>query len=169
MRGLVEGVRGSSPSRCSCWSRRRLCAQPAVVTPSDADAAQAEVDRDYAQTLASDCAMACRALDSMRRATERLCALDPGDRCASARKKLGDATGHVRSACPDCAVPLEEKKPVAPPPPAEAPASPSATELETVQRKGGCAGCATTSSPGEAVGPLALAGLLLLGLRRRRR
>ncbi|MGD0529937.1 MAG: MYXO-CTERM sorting domain-containing protein [Polyangiaceae bacterium] len=144
-------------------------AQPAVVTTSDADAAQAEVDRDYAQTLASDCRTACRALDSMRRATERLCALDPGDRCASARKKVDDATAHVRSACPECGAPLEEKKPVATPPPAEAPASPSAVQMETVQRKGGCAGCATTSSPAEAVGPLALAGLVLLGLRRRRR
>jgi MYXO-CTERM domain-containing protein len=145
-------------------------AQPAVVTTSDADAAQAEVDRDYTQALASDCATACRALDSMRRATERLCALDPGDRCASARKKLDDATTHVRSACPACATQLdEEKKPVPRPPPPEALASPPAVEMESVQRKGGCAGCATTSSPGQAVGPLALAGLLLLGLRRRRR
>jgi uncharacterized protein (TIGR03382 family) len=151
------------------WPSMAL-AQPALVTTSDAEAAQAEVDRDYAQALASDCATACRALDSMRRATERLCALDPGDRCASAKKKLDDATAHVRSACPSCAAQLdEEKKPVATPPPPEATGSQPAAEMESVQRKGGCAGCATTSSPVEAVGPLAFAGLLLLGLRRRRR
>jgi MYXO-CTERM domain-containing protein len=151
------------------WSSAAV-AQPAVVTTGDAEAAQAEVDRDYAQALASDCATACRALDSMRRATERLCALDPGDRCASAKKKLDDATTHVRSACPACPAPLdEEKKPVPPPPPPEALASPPAVAMESVQRKGGCAGCATTSSPVEAVGPIALAGLVLLGLRRRRR
>ena len=144
-------------------------AQPALASSSDVDAAQAEVDRDYAQALASDCGLACRALDSMKHATERLCALDPGDRCASAKKKLDDATTRVRTACPVCAEALEEKKPVAAPRPAEAPASMNVVEAESVQKKGGCAGCATTSAPADAVGPLALVGLTLLLLRRRRR
>ena len=133
------------------------------------DAAQAEVDRDYTQALASDCGLACRALESMRHATERLCALDPGDRCANAKKKLADATTRVKSACPACSEQLEERKTIATPPPAEAPVSMSVVEAESVQKKGGCAGCATASAPADAVGPLAVLGLALLALRRRRR
>ena len=144
-------------------------AQPALASSGDIDAAQAEVDRDYAQALASDCALACRALDSMKHATERLCALDPGDRCASAKSKLADATTRVQKACPVCAEALEEKKPVATPAPGEAPSSMNVVEAASVQKKGGCAGCATTSAPADAVGPLGLVGLALLVLRRRRR
>lgn len=144
-------------------------AQPSLAAGNDVGAAQAEVDRDYAQALASDCALACRALESMRHATERLCALDPGDRCANARKKLDDATARVKSACPACAEQLEEKKPVATPSPAEAPASQELVETVAVQKKGGCAGCATTGAPADAVTPVALAGLILLASRRRRR
>lgn len=144
-------------------------AQPALASGSDVDAAQAEVDRDYAQALASDCGLACRALESMRHATEKLCALDPGDRCANAKKKLDDATTRVRTACPVCPEQLEERRPVASPPPAEAPSSMNAVEAASVQKKGGCAGCATTSAPADAVGPIALVGLALLLRRRRRR
>lgn len=144
-------------------------AQPALASGADVDAAQAEVDRDYTQALASDCGLACRALESMRHATERLCALDPGDRCASAKSKLADATTRVQKACPVCAGQLEEKKPVATPPPAEAPATMNLVQAESVQKKGGCAGCATASTPADAMMPLTLAGLMLLVLRRRRR
>lgn len=144
-------------------------AQATLGPGNDVDAVQAEVDRDYAQARSSDCSLACRALESMRHATERLCALDPGDRCASAKKKLDDATSRVRTACPVCPEPLEEKKPVAAPPPAEAPASEHLVEMESVQKKGGCAGCATASAPADAAVPLALTGLLVLAARRRRR
>jgi MYXO-CTERM domain-containing protein len=144
-------------------------AQAALAPAADVDAAQAEVDRDYAQALAGDCTLACRALDSMRHATDRLCVLDPGDRCASAKSKLADATSRVQKACPVCAEALEEKKPVATPRPAEAPASAELVQTTSVQKSGGCAGCATTGATADAVGPLALAGLVLLALRRRRR
>jgi len=140
-----------------------------LASGADVDAAQAEVDRDYTQALASDCGLACRALESMRHATERLCALDPGDRCASAKSKLADATTRVQKACPVCGEHLEEKKPIATPPPAEAPSSMNLVEAESVQKKGGCAGCATASTPADAMVPLTLAGLMLLALRRRRR
>jgi MYXO-CTERM domain-containing protein len=143
--------------------------QPALATSSDVTAAQAEVDRDYAEALASDCSLACRALESMKHATERLCALDPGDRCASAKKKLDAATTHVRAACPVCVEQLDEQKVEPTPRPAEAPPGTNAVEAEAVQKRSGCAGCATTSAPADAVGPLALAGLLLLASRRRRR
>ncbi len=135
---------------------------------TDADALVAEIDRDLAQAQSSDCDTACRALDSMRRATDRLCAMDPGDRCARARQKLADATGRVRSACPSCpeatgrTFPESEKTEAAPPP-----ASNAAAE-ETVQKKsGGCAGCAIGSASGRAPSAAWLLALALL-LRRRR-
>jgi MYXO-CTERM domain-containing protein len=134
---------------------------------SDLDAAQAELGRAYEQALASDCALACRALESLRHATERLCALDPGDRCTNARRKLEAATTRVRSACPVCAQQLDEQKSAVPAPPP--PASESVVEAESVQRKGGCAGCTTAPTSGDALGPLALAALAVLALRRRRR
>jgi MYXO-CTERM domain-containing protein len=145
-------------------------AQPTLAPVTEIEAAQAEVDRDYAQALAADCSLACRALDSMRRAAERLCVLDPGDRCTSAKKKLDEATTRVRTACPACPEALtQEKQAGAPPSPAPAVTGMTAVENESVQRKGGCAGCATSSAPSDAIAPLALAGLVALALRRRRR
>src|SRR4051812_23172136 len=44
-----------------------------------------------AQSLSTDdCVSACKALDSMRRATARLCSLDSGRRCTDARAVLDD-------------------------------------------------------------------------------
>jgi MYXO-CTERM domain-containing protein len=135
---------------------------------ADADALQAEVDRDYAQALASDCTLACRALESMRHAADRLCSLDPGDRCARARHKVEEASARVRSSCPSCAVEQEGEKAFAPPPTSPAPPTETVAQEAQVQRRGGCGGCATTSTPVDAVVPLALGALGLLALRRRR-
>jgi hypothetical protein len=139
---------------------------------TDADALAAEIDRAWAQLQSNDCDTACRALDSMRRATERLCEMDPGDRCARARQKLADATARVRNACPSCPeatgrmfAPESEKAQEAPPPPASSPA----VAEETVQKKnGGCGGCAIGSTYGGAPGAAWLLGLALLMLRKRR-
>jgi hypothetical protein len=53
-----------------------------------------------------DCAAACRALASMQRATDHLCALvedsSDGRRCEDARKRLLAARDRVRSSCGDC-------------------------------------------------------------------
>jgi len=137
---------------------------------SDVDSVVAEIDRDLAQAQSSDCDTACRALDSMRRATERLCAMDPGDRCARARQKLADATAHVRSACPSCpqaaqqTFPESEKAEEAP-----APSGNAAVAEETVQKKsGGCGGCTLGSADGGTHGAAWLLGLALLLLRRGR-
>jgi MYXO-CTERM domain-containing protein len=149
----------------------------------DLTALQAEIERDYAQAVAtaSDCAVACRALESMKRAADRLCALEPGDRCTQAQQKLKDATDHVRSSCPACAQALAggdqkaapqnaTQTPPPSPPPAAPGASPSSVEREeAVQKSGGCAGCATSSTPGGAVGPLLLGVVVLMAQRRRRR
>jgi hypothetical protein len=72
------------------------------------EAARAEWDRARADldAAASDCRLACRALDSMERAIVHLCALadEPDDRrrCDSAKKRLLDARDRVRAACGSC-------------------------------------------------------------------
>lgn len=134
---------------------------------------EASLADETAALTTSDCANACRALQSIRRAAERICALDPGARCAAARAKADDATRRVRDACPDCAIAfgpsptpqpevttVEKKGAVAPeaaPPPSES-------------KRGGCAGCSTGApSPSDAVGALAVLFALGRALRRRRR
>jgi hypothetical protein len=58
------------------------------------------------QASASDCATACRALASMTRAVEHLCALadSPGDqqRCDDARRRMASARERVRQTCGAC-------------------------------------------------------------------
>ena len=51
------------------------------------------------------CAVACRALASMRRATDHLCGLagEQDGRCASARERVRGADERVRASCPRCA------------------------------------------------------------------
>jgi hypothetical protein len=154
----------------TAYAQSPLGGSPASDGGSNADAVAAEIDRDWAQVQSSDCDTACRALDSMRRATERLCEMDPGERCARARQKLAEATAHVRSACPSCPeatgrmFPESEK--------AEAPAPPTgnaAVAEETVQKKsGGCGGCTLGSAHGSSPGAAWLLGLALLMLRKRR-
>lgn len=137
--------------------------------PSDLESAQAEVDRDFTAAEAADCTMACQALDSMRRATEHLCTLDAGDRCAKARQKLADATSHVHASCPACAQQLDEesrKSPAQPPP--EAPMANTVAEEAHVGKRGGCAGCATSGSTGGELVPLGVVVVALLAGRRRR-
>lgn len=50
------------------------------------------------------CSTACRALASMRRASERLCALTGAadERCAKARQRTQSAAARVKEACPSC-------------------------------------------------------------------
>ena len=135
----------------------------------------------------SDCANACRALASIRRAADKICALDPGDRCAAGRAKADDATRRVREACPECALAsvAPEPKPrderamtkggskAAEAPQATSdgvPTAQTASAPPSESRRGGCAGCTTTAAaPGDLTGGL-LAGLALAyALRRRRR
>jgi hypothetical protein len=142
----------------------------------------------------SDCATACRALASIRRAADKICALDPGDRCLAGRAKADDATRRVREACPECAIatapPSEprredramtkggttQKAPKASEDAAASAASPGS--ISTVQsappsesKRGGCAGCTTTpaGSGDLAGGALAIAALALVASRRRSR
>jgi hypothetical protein len=152
----------------------------------DASALLAEVERDYAAAQGADCDTACRALDSMRRAADRLCVLDPGARCAQARQRVAAATDRVRASCPGCPQTLEgttgttmtPQAPPATPAPAGAPPQENAAKSEQVAREesapprgGGCAGCAMGARGGAldgAAGAL-LSLLVFLGRRRRTR
>jgi len=131
--------------------------------PGGADALVVEIDRDYAVAQGGDCATACKALDSMRRAADRLCQLDPGDRCAKARQKVADATARVNASCPSCAQPTSNAGP------SESKEAEAVAQESAPRKGGGCAGC--TSAPGgDGLGiALGIGGLVLLGARRRRR
>jgi MYXO-CTERM domain-containing protein len=137
----------------------------------------------------SDCATACRALASIRRAAEKICALDPDERCDAARAKADDATRRVREACPECALAIA---PMPKSPPHDRAAgkagtkkggeahesvvvsgtdSPASPAPQSESRRGGCAGCATGGAPpfGDLSGGALAIGALALVLRRKRR
>jgi hypothetical protein len=133
------------------------------------------------QLATSDCMEACRALASIRRAADKICALEPGERCAAAHAKAEEATRRVRDACPDCAIasaptPSPKGAPAEPaarapdragePPP---PHPTSVAQAESQGPRGGCRGCATArvDAGDRALG--AAAFLVMAALLRRRR
>ncbi len=70
----------------------------------DLAAADLEFDRAASELSAAgaDCPRACKALDSMSRASERICALDPDEssgRCRRAKERFAEAAGKVRRSC----------------------------------------------------------------------
>jgi hypothetical protein len=67
--------------------------------------ARGELDRAEGQLSAvqGDCASACRALASMERAAEHICALDSGNECGRARERVDSARERVRATCGTCA------------------------------------------------------------------
>ena len=135
---------------------------------------------EHAALSTSDCTAACRALASIRRAADKICALEPGARCSAAHAKAEDATRRVRDACPECAIasvtPQPERAPAATPVMPSEPGRDSTTKTGTANApaaessRGGCASCAEGgATPGDwtasALGILARGGLL----RRRRK
>ena len=166
----------------------------AQAAPDDLTTLERSLAEQHDALSTTDCATACRALASIRRAADKICALDPGDRCAAGRAKADDAARRVHDACPECAiaaVPADKKprpedramskgatKPAEPPPPPRS----SSDEGATVQasappaesKRGGCAGCTTATRSTEAPRDLASGALAALALgfafaRRRRR
>lgn len=138
------------------------------------------VAQEQSTLSTSDCSAACRALASIRRAADRICAIEPGPRCSAAHAKADDATRRVRDACPECAV--ASVAPEAPPTtPATRPVTPAPQAGQAEERvqptsapraessRGGCASChASGASLGEATtGVLAI--LALAGLLRRKK
>jgi MYXO-CTERM domain-containing protein len=126
------------------------------------------------------CVAACAALESMERAADRICALDPGAPCDQAQQDVEAARARVRSACPDCSTARDEAV-AEPPRPAPEPlhseagaddAQPIAMSPMSEERRGGCAACAIGDERDGGQGALALligaAGLMLRRRRRRR-
>jgi MYXO-CTERM domain-containing protein len=139
--------------------------QEAADAGSGVVAAEAELDTAVAAAHSEDCREACRALESMRRAMLRLCALDPGDACARAKAKVSDATKRVRDACPECEA-AHATGATVPPPPAPAPAD--VQRESAAPTRPGCGGC--RSAPGSSVSaPVVASALFALALLRRRK
>lgn len=132
----------------------------------------------------TDCANACRALASIRRAADRICALDAGERCTAGRAKADEATRRVREACPECAIATAPSPAPMPKPAPEreeramtkggssadhaTPTTANAPPSES--KRGGCAGCATTpTSPGDLATVAVALTALAVTLRRRRK
>jgi hypothetical protein len=66
--------------------------------------ARSEIDRaeQSVNAASSDCVAACRALASMERAAEHLCALDAGTECRRARERVDAARERVHASCEGC-------------------------------------------------------------------
>lgn len=80
---------------------------PAGAAPAPASAARpmsSDEDNGPREKAPDPCAMVCRALASMQRATEHLCSLAGADdaRCTSARDRVTGASARVHMVCPAC-------------------------------------------------------------------
>lgn len=170
-----------------------LCTTAAHAQPSSKDeitTLEKELASQATALSTADCTSACRALASIRRAADKICALDSGDRCAAARAKADEATKRVRAACPDCALasapggalPSPPPAPATEPKPADVPAkgggakkgddveATTASAPPSESKRGGCAGCATTKAThGDLAGVALVVAALVRMLRRRRR
>lgn len=107
----------------------------------------------------ADCETACKALQSLARAAEHICAVAP-EHCQEARARVAAAREKVRAACPDCAVQFQDDR-------AKGEVTVANESLRSAPARGGCAGC-TTSGGGARGALFALAMLLLLARIRRR-
>jgi MYXO-CTERM domain-containing protein len=146
-------------------------AQPAPPA-SEALVLQGDIERYAADTEGSDCTTACRALDSMRRATDRICEIEPGDGCARAEATLRRTAARVRAACPECAATRDNKAPagtVAVTPNAPAPPPPAAEYAAVERKQGGCSGCTTSGQSDAPPFFVVLAAVAGWAIRRRRR
>jgi len=140
---------------------------------SEVSALETQLNQETTTLSTSDCDSACRALRSIRRAADRICALEPGPRCDAARAKADDATKRVHDACPDCAIPappsphkdeaMTKGGSMSPPPPQNAPSEPQS------ERAGGCRSCTSAGSQEVDLGLLGLGILGVLRVIRKRR
>jgi hypothetical protein len=136
----------------------------AFAADEEVDTLVKQLGEEHAALSTQDCVTACKAYASIRRAADRICALEPGPRCVDARAKADDAQRRVQAACPDCQLaatpPRDDERRAVEPAPANAP-------TEAQQRKGGCASCNT---PGERpAGDFALLLLAAVAIGRKLR
>lgn len=155
---------------------------------SEGEAAKLMVDlqrqlQEQMELVDRDCTTACRALQSMQRAADRICDLEPGPRCKDAKSKADEAAGKVHARCPDCVIAQspprkdidkeDEKREAGSkkgaPGSADAPpaASPQDAKSESV-KSGGCRSCNESGTSPSDFAPALLAVLAVLGLRKRR-
>jgi len=127
--------------------------------------------QEHATLSTSDCSAACRALASIRRAADKICALEQGARCAAAHAKSEDATRRVRDACPECAIAsaapdTSPRKPaMAPvPPAADAPREESVHTASAPRSESGRGGCASCDASGASLGESTTGALAILAL-----
>ena len=123
---------------------------------------QKDLQQEYSALSTQDCAIACKALASIRRAADKICALEPGPRCADARAKADDAQHRVQAACPDCQVaaapPRDEDRRAA----EEKPVNPAPAELQAERGRRGCGSCSTPGDlPSFDLGGVLVAALVI--------
>lgn len=144
----------------------------------DVESLAKQLQQEWSALSTSDCAIACKAYASIRRAADKICGLEPGPRCNDARSKADDAQRRVQAACPDCHIAIapgkeDERRAVqpAPPPPMDAKGSATAMESsESAPRKGGCASCTTSGErPIGDLGAAAAFAFVMARILRRRR
>ena len=174
-------MRPSAIAALAAWLTLSPYARAQEVAPKeDLTTLEKNLAAEHAALSTSDCATACKALASIRRAAEKICALDPDERCTAARAKAQDATKRVRDACPDCAIasaPLPAPKRegramgkggMRPPPEPSVDIAQAAPAPPAESRRGGCASCSTSGTSGSDLSTVALAVAALAFVLRRR-
>jgi MYXO-CTERM domain-containing protein len=145
-----------------------LASSSAARGAEDVRALEKQLADELVALSTSDCTLACRALASIHRAAERICALEPGPRCDAARAKAADAERRVHEACPACAI--EQGAPAGPATKAEEAAPAAESEVVTSARpapRGGCRSCTTAPAPNPGgIAWLVLVAIGTLGFRR---
>jgi hypothetical protein len=138
-----------------------FAADAGAAADDDAGALLKQLQQEYSALATQDCATACKAYASIRRAADRICGLEPGPRCIDARAKADDAQRRVQAACPDCPIafapPTEDERRAAQPG-SDVKTAGVAESESGAPRKGGCASCST---PGER--PTGDFGIAFLG------
>lgn len=150
---------------------------------SDHDVVKLGVDiQEQLELLSRDCTTACRALQSIQRAADRICELEPGERCKDAKSKADDAARKVHASCPDCVIAQAPRKEMEKPADEErahtgskkgsagaVDAAPTPANAPESVKSGGCRSCNESGTSPSDFAPALLAILAILGLRKRRR
>ncbi|MEO7096183.1 MAG: hypothetical protein ABI175_23185 [Polyangiales bacterium] len=110
-------------------SAQASAGDPAIATTMNE--AWGELVEEERALAGGDCVTMCKALQSMARAAQRICALAEGgaeadrQRCVDARAKVEEATKRVLAACPACNPSPPYAPATVPPPPGTVPPSPT--------------------------------------------
>ncbi|MEM9695079.1 MAG: hypothetical protein AAGA56_21230 [Myxococcota bacterium] len=124
-------------------------------------------DGELTELMTASCTEACRALESMRRAVERICELAPAtSTCDNARQRVADAEVRLRARCPTCGLDDDELEAAT----QTAERAPAAAPVGTIESsEGGCASCsAARSQPGRIGTWWAVLVAVVAGASRRR-